>query len=136
MFDLIRAALRQRPRVIIVGEVRGREAYTLFQAMATGHFSYSTVHASDMHELLQRLENPPISLPRALLTSLDIVVFLDSVIVQEKPVRRISKVVEIIKLDPGTNRLVFMTPFSWVSEIDDRFKSEGGSTILQKIKTR
>ena len=46
MFDLIRAALRQRPRVIIVGEVRGKEAYSLFQAMATGHTAYATVHAS------------------------------------------------------------------------------------------
>jgi len=136
MFDLIRAALRQRPRVIIVGEVRGREANTLFQAMATGHISYSTVHASDMHELLQRLENSPISLPRALLTSLDIVVFLSSVTVQEKPVRRISRVAEIIKLDTSTNRLVFMTPFSWISEIDDRFKREERSVILGKIKTR
>jgi len=136
MFDLIRTALRQRPRVIIVGEVRGREANTLFQAMATGHISYSTVHASDMHELLQRLENSPISLPRALLTSLDIVVFLSSVTIQEKPVRRISKVVEIIKLDTSTNRLVFMAPFSWISEIDDRFKREERSVILGKIKTR
>ncbi|MEX2738135.1 MAG: type II/IV secretion system ATPase subunit, partial [Candidatus Wukongarchaeota archaeon] len=59
MFDLIRAALRQRPKVIIVGEVRGREAYSLFQAMATGHTSYATVHASDIHTLIQRLENPP-----------------------------------------------------------------------------
>ncbi|KYK21189.1 hypothetical protein AYK21_05125 [Thermoplasmatales archaeon SG8-52-2] len=62
MFDLIRAALRQRPKVIIVGEVRGKEAYSLFQAMATGHTSYATVHASDIHTLIQRLENPPISL--------------------------------------------------------------------------
>jgi len=79
MFDLIRAALRQRPRVIIVGEVRGREAYSLFQAMSTGHTSYATVHASDIHTLIQRLENPPISLPRALLTSLDIIVFQNAV---------------------------------------------------------
>jgi flagellar protein FlaI len=68
MFDLIRAALRQRPKVVMVGEVRGKEAYSLFQAMATGHTSYSTVHASTIHTLIQRLENPPISLPRALLT--------------------------------------------------------------------
>jgi flagellar protein FlaI len=136
MFDLIRAALRQRPRVIIVGEVRGKEANTLFQAMATGHISYSTVHASDMHELLQRLENSPISLPRALLTSLDMVVFLNSVNVGEKPVRRVSKVVEIIKLDASSNRLVYMTPFSWISEIDDRFKREEKSIILGKIKEK
>ena len=53
MFDLIRAALRQRPKVIIVGEVRGKEAYSLFQAMATGHTSYATVHASTIHTLIQ-----------------------------------------------------------------------------------
>jgi flagellar protein FlaI len=134
MYDLIRVALRQRPRVIIVGEVRGKEAYTLFQAMTTGHLSYSTVHASDMHSLIQRLENAPIGLPRALLTSLDMIVFLNSVTVQGLPVRRITNVTEIIKLDPGTNRLVTMTPFKWVSEGDDRFENSGGSRILYRIK--
>jgi flagellar protein FlaI len=134
MFDLIKVALRQRPRVIIVGEVRGREAYTLFQAMTTGHLSYSTVHASDMHTLIQRLENKPIDLPRALLTSLDLIVFLNSVTIDGIPVRRITNVTEVIKLDPGSNRLVTLTPFSWVSEIDDRFENLGGSKILQKIK--
>ena len=123
MFDLIRVALRQRPRVIIVGEVRGKEAYTLFQAMTTGHLSYSTVHASDMHGLIQRLESPPISLPRALLTSLDLIVFLNSVTVGGIPVRRTTNVTEIIKLDPETNRLVTLTPFQWVSEIEDRFEN-------------
>jgi flagellar protein FlaI len=134
MYDLIRVALRQRPRVIIVGEVRGKEAYTLFQAMTTGHLSYSTVHASDMHSLIQRLENPPINLPRALLTSLDMIVFLNSVTVQGAPVRRITNVTEIIKLDPETNRLVTMTPFHWMSEIEDRFYNTGGSRILYKLK--
>jgi len=106
MFDLIRVALRQRPKVIIVGEVRGKEAYTLFQAMTTGHLSYSTIHASDMHTLIQRLENKPIDLPRALLTSLDLIVFLNSLTVRGDHVRRITNVTEIIKLDPETNRLV------------------------------
>jgi flagellar protein FlaI len=134
MFDLIKVALRQRPRVIIVGEVRGREAYTLFQAMTTGHLSYSTVHANDMHTLIQRLENKPIDLPRALLTSLDLVVFLNSKTIEGIPVRRITNVTEIIKLDPGTNRLVTLTPFNWISEVDDRFENNGGSRILQQVK--
>jgi len=134
MFDLVRVALRQRPRAIIVGEVRGREAYTLFQAMTTGHLSYSTVHAGNLHSLIQRLENPPISLPRALLTSLDLVVFLNSETVKGKPVRRITNVTEIIKLDPETNRLVVMTPFRWISEIDDRFETTEESNILNEIK--
>ncbi len=134
MFDLIRAALRQRPRVIIVGEVRGKEAYSLFQAMATGHTSYSTVHASTIHTLIQRLENPPISLPRALLTSLDVIVFQNAVEIGGKMVRRITSVTEIIKLDSDTNQLIFMAPFTWVSKTDDRFESSRDSKIYNKIK--
>jgi flagellar protein FlaI len=134
MFDLIRVALRQRPRVIIVGEVRGKEAYSLFQAMTTGHLSYSTVHASDMHTLIQRLENPPISLPRALLTSLDMIVFLNSVTVKGESVRRITNVTEIIELDSATNRLVTMSPFKWSGEKEDQIQNDGNSELLYKIR--
>jgi flagellar protein FlaI len=126
--------LRQRPRAIIVGEVRGKEAYSLFQAMTTGHLSYSTIHASDMHSLIQRLESPPISLPRALLTSLDMVIFMNNLTVKGNPVRRVTNVTEIIKLDPETNRLVTITPFYWMSEIDDRFEDTKGSRLINKIK--
>jgi flagellar protein FlaI len=134
MFDLIRAALRQRPKVVMVGEVRGKEAYSLFQAMATGHTSYATVHASDIHTLIQRLENPPISLPRALLTSLDIIVFQNAVDIAGKTVRRMTSVTEVVKLDPDTNQLIFMEPFKWVSKTDDRFENAGASKILNDIK--
>jgi flagellar protein FlaI len=134
MFDLIRAALRQRPKVVIVGEVRGREAYSLFQAMATGHTSYATVHASDIHTLIQRLENPPISLPRALLTSLDIIVFQNAIDIAGKTVRRMTSVTEIVKLDPDTNQLIFMEPYKWGSKTDDRFESSGASKILNNIR--
>jgi flagellar protein FlaI len=134
MFDLIRAALRQLPRVIIVGEVRGKEAYSLFQAMATGHTAYATVHASSIHTLIQRLENPPIELPRALLTSLDVIVFQNAVDIGGNMVRRMTSVSEIIKLDPDTNQLIFMAPYTWVSKTDDRFESSGSSKILTRIK--
>ncbi len=136
MFDLIRAALRQRPRVIIVGEVRGKEAYSLFQAMATGHTAYATVHASTIHTLIQRLENPPIELPRALLTSLDVIVFQNAVDIGGKMVRRMTSVTEIVKLDTDTNQLIFMAPYTWVSKTDDRFDASGSSKILNRIKTQ
>ena len=134
MFDLIRAALRQRPKVVMVGEVRGKEAYSLFQAMATGHTSYATVHASDIHTLIQRLENPPISLPRALLTSLDIIVFQNAIDIKGKTVRRMTSVTEVVKLDPDTNQLIFMEPFKWVSKTEDRFDSSGTSKALNDIR--
>ncbi len=134
MFDLIRAALRQRPKVVMVGEVRGKEAYSLFQAMSTGHTAYATVHASSIHTLIQRLENPPIELPRALLTSLDIIIFQNAISMGEKYVRRMTSVTEVIKLDPDTNQLIFMEPYRWISKTDDRFESSGTSKILNNIR--
>jgi len=136
MFDLIRAALRQRPKVIMVGEVRGKEAYSLFQAMATGHTAYSTIHASTIHTLIQRLENAPISLPRALLTSLDIIVFQNAIDIGGKTVRRMTSVTEVIKLDPDSNQLIFMEPFKWISKTDDRFESSHSSKVLNNIKAQ
>jgi len=136
MFDLTRAALRQRPQVVIVGEIRGQEAYALFQAMATGHISYSTIHASDIHTLVQRLENPPISLPKALLISLNLVVFLKATVINGKPARRITNVIEIIKMEPSTNKLIFSIPFSWVSESEDHFKKEAKSILLDRTQSK
>ena len=73
LYDLMKAALRQRPEYILVGEIRGKEAYVLFQAMATGHTTYSTVHADSTESLIHRLEGKPIEIPRVMLQSLDIV---------------------------------------------------------------
>ena len=70
-FELLKAALRERPEYIIVGEIRGAEAYVLFQAMATGHCAYSTVHADSVPSLVHRLENKPIDIPRVLLPALE-----------------------------------------------------------------
>src|SRR2546428_5481465 len=73
MFDLLTAALRQRPQYLMVGEVRGPEAFVVFQAMATGKSAYTTFHADDVQAMVHRLENDPINLPRALVAALDIV---------------------------------------------------------------
>ena len=134
MFDLVKAALRQRPQIIIVGEVRGKEANTMFQAMATGHLSYSTMHANDMQTLIQRLENHPIDLPRNLMVSLDIVVFIKSVkTLDGKVSRRINEVIEIIKLDPETNRLITVVPYTYSGILEDSYQFHGNSNMLNKI---
>jgi len=73
MFRLLKAALRQRPEFIIVGEVRGEEAQTLFQAMNTGHTTYSTVHAGNVREAVNRLTHEPINVPVAMFNALDLV---------------------------------------------------------------
>ncbi|HEV2231286.1 MAG TPA: type II/IV secretion system ATPase subunit, partial [Thermoplasmata archaeon] len=73
MFDLLAAALRQRPQYLMVGEVRGAEAFIVFQAMATGKTCYTTFHAESVSAMVHRMENPPISLPRSLVSALNLV---------------------------------------------------------------
>jgi len=106
MFDLLKAALRQRPDYIIVGEVRGEEAYILFQAMATGHAGLGTIHAESFEALMDRLLSPPINLPPSLLEVLDGVVFLKRLRYQGKYVRRVDKIYEILGFNKEKRMLI------------------------------
>ncbi|MFW6385421.1 MAG: type II/IV secretion system ATPase subunit, partial [Halodesulfurarchaeum sp.] len=88
MYDLLRSALRHRPEYIVVGEVRGREAMTLFQAMNTGHTTFSTMHADSVQTVINRLENEPINVPRAMIQSLDVLTVQTLAYVDGERVRR------------------------------------------------
>ncbi len=132
MFDLVRAALRQRPNYIIVGEVRGKEAYTMFQAMATGHTTYSTMHADSVKLMINRLENPPINIPRILLTALRTVVVQQQVRVGKENARRIRNIVELIGFEPGTNEIITNVVFEW-DQVKDYFNFKGHSALFDKL---
>jgi flagellar protein FlaI len=132
MFELLKAALRQRPQYLMVGEVRGKEAQTLFQAMATGHTVYSTMHADSVKSMVHRLENPPIALPRILLSSLNIVLLQGQVRVGNGMARRVKQIVEIVGIEPETNELITNTVYNW-SAADDVFIYNGHSFMFEKI---
>ncbi|MGQ9582563.1 MAG: type II/IV secretion system ATPase subunit [Thermoplasmatota archaeon] len=132
MYELLRAALRQRPQYLIVGEVRGIETYTMFQAMATGHTVYSTMHADSVKSMVYRLENPPINLPRILLSSLNVVVIQAQVKVGKGVARRIKSIVEIVGIEPETNELITNTVYVW-SSADDNFTYNGHSFLFERI---
>ncbi len=132
MFELVRAALRQRPEYIIVGEVRGAETATMFQAMATGHTTYSTMHADSVKSMINRLENPPISTPRILLTSLNFVVIQKHVRVGDSIVRRIVQIVELVGFEPETNEVITNMVYEW-NQRTDAFIYKGHSFILDQI---
>ncbi|MFH0868819.1 MAG: type II/IV secretion system ATPase subunit [archaeon] len=134
MFDLLKAALRQRPDYIIVGEVRGEEANVMFQAMATGHPSLSTIHADSMDAVIDRLTTRPISLPLALLAHLDIVVFLEKTKKAGKFARRVSQILEITNYDRDLNKLKNAEVFKWLPA-EDEFVAEN-SFILARIAKR
>jgi flagellar protein FlaI len=132
MFDLVRAALRQRPNYIIVGEVRGKETYTMFQAMATGHTTYSTMHADSVKSMVNRLENPPINTPRILLSALNNVVIQVQARTDKGVVRRLKQVLEIVGFEPETNELITNTVYEW-DPATDAFVFKGHSFLFDKI---
>lgn len=132
MYDLVRAALRQRPNFIIVGEVRGKETYTMFQAMATGHPTLSTMHADSVKSMVNRLENPPINTPRILLTALKFVIIQKHARVGDSTVRRITQIVELVGFEPETNELITNTVYEW-DPATDSFLYKGHSFLFDEI---
>ncbi len=132
LYELLRAALRQRPEYLLVGEVRGREALTLFQAMSTGHITYSTIHADSVSSVVHRLENPPMNVPRNMLSALDLVSIQVQARVGGQRIRRNKQIVEILDIDPRTNELITNEVFRWKPSTDEIFYS-GKSYILEDI---
>ena len=135
-FDLLRAALRQRPDIIIVGETRGKEAYTLFQAMATGHGGFSSIHADSIDATLTRLTSAPMDVPKALIAnSLDLVTLQLKIRVGNKSARRIIQVAEIDGIDDKTGSLKTNSVFRW-NPSTDTHEFSGKSVVFEKIKER
>ncbi len=132
MFELLQAALRQRPQYLMVGEVRGAEAYVVFQAMATGKSAYTTFHADDVQTMVNRMENDPINLPRALVGALDIVLLQGKVKVGTKMVRRIKAITEVVGVDPDTNELITNKAYTW-NPADDSFNYSGHSYVYSRV---
>ena len=134
LFDLLKSSFRQTPDYVIVGEVRGKEASVLFQGMASGHSSISTIHADSVDTLIKRLETPPIELSPTLLNVLDCVCIMTHAIVNKEETRKLKEVVEIINVTPDGIALT-NTPFIW-NAMEDEFYSKKSSKIFEKIRKR
>ena len=135
MYDLLKAALRQRPEYLIVGEVRGQEAITLFQAMSTGHTSFSTLHADSVDSTIHRLEYPPLSVPRSMMQALDVFAIQSQVFIGKKRERRNFEITENLGIDPITKNIKTMKLFEWIPA-KDSFTGLGASLsskILEDI---
>jgi len=130
MYDLLRTALRQRPEYVLVGEVRGVEAHTLFQAMATGHITMSTIHAESADTVVKRLTKHPIDVPLMLLDSLDIIAIQRQVKVNERAVRRCTKMIEVTGINFEEETLKTNDLFIWRP---DTFEFTGESKLFVKI---
>ena len=131
-FDLLEAALRQRPDYIVMGEIRGEEGRTAFQVMSTGHTTYTTFHADSVGEVLKRFTTDPINVSKTMFTALDLVSIQTSTRVQGRKVRRNKSITEINHYDAENDEINVQDVFQWQAETDE-FLQMGDSNTLEDI---
>ena len=134
LFDLVKSAVRHRPDWIIVGEIRGEEAYVLFQALATGHGGLCTMHAEDAETAIKRLTQPPMNIPHSVIPLMNCVISVKHV---KAPVlvefgRSISKrkFIKISEIE-GSSRIHDV--FIWDSSSDAYYEDLSNSYLFRKI---
>jgi flagellar protein FlaI len=134
MFDLLKAALRQRPNIIVIGEIRGEEGNIAFGAMQTGHAVMATFHAASVQKLIQRLSGHPISVPKSYIDNLNIVVIQSAVkLPNGKMGRRALSINEIVAYDPTSSSFSFIEVFRWDPATDTfEFVGNKNSYILEQ----
>jgi len=133
LYDLIKSAVRHRPDLIIVGEVRGEEAYVLFQALATGHGGLCTLHAEDVDTAIKRLTQPPMNIPPSIISLMDCVIAVKHV---RTPVflesgKRLSsrKIINVSEIKDANS---FQEVFSWDPSTDIFQEKISESYLLEK----
>ena len=134
LYDLIKAAVRHRPDLIIVGEIRGEEAYVLFQALATGHGGLCTMHADDVETAIKRLTQPPMNIPPSIIPLMNCMIVVKHV---RKPIflesgRKLSsrKFIRIAEIEDVNS---IHDTFIWDSSADIFESHVDESYLLQKI---
>jgi archaeal flagellar protein FlaI len=123
MDTLVKNSLRQRPDRVIVGEVRGKEAITLFTALNTGHSGFGTLHSNTARETITRLVNPPMSVPNIMIPALDFIIMQNRMYRPEGgSIRRITEVAEVVGMEEGNVQLNRI--FEW-NNVNDKVEYVG-----------
>lgn len=129
---LVKNSLRQRPDRVIVGEVRGGEAVTLFTALNTGHSGMGTVHSNTARETITRLVNPPMQVPTIMIPALDFIIMQNRMYRPEGgSIRRVTEVAEVVGMEEGNVQLNRV--FEW-NNVTDKVEYVGiASQTLREI---
>ncbi len=134
LFDLVKTSMRHRPDILVVGEIRGQEAYVLFQALATGHGGMATMHAENLDSAVKRLTSKPMDISPAYIPLMNIVLSIQRVHItknnEKKAYRRIISVNEIADYEK------YRTSFKWHPPTDEYMPDLDESIILSSIATR
>ena len=119
LFHLVKAAMRMRPDIMVVGEVRGEEAYALFQAISTGHGGLATLHAEDAGSAIQRLTSKPMDVAPSYINFLDLILSVRRVAIPNPSKPSAPKIVRrVISIDEVINSTKCVQTFSWNPQKD------------------
>ncbi len=131
LFELVKTALRERPDYVIVGEVRGRESYVLFQSIALGHGGLTTLHADDVESAIKRLTSKPLDIPLYLVSLASAFVKVAKIVTERGEVkRRVMTVKEVEALKE--EEIEFREVFRYIPE-SDSIEMVGESIVFKKI---
>jgi flagellar protein FlaI len=134
LFDLVKTSMRHRPDVLVVGEVRGQEAYVLFQALATGHGGMCTMHAENLDSAIKRLTSKPMDIAPAYIQLMNIVLSIQRVHLtkgtEKKAYRRVMSVNEIADYED------YRSAFKWHPGQDEYLSAFDKSVMLSGISER
>lgn len=134
LYDLIKSAVRHRPALILVGEIRGEEAYVLFQALATGHGGLCTTHAEDVETVIKRLTQPPMNIPEGIIPLMNCVIVVKQVKIPSYIAldRKVStrKFVRISEINQSGG---IYDAFTWNSSTDTFEQNLDQSYLLTRI---
>ena len=128
-FDLLEAALRQRPEYIVMGEIRGEEGRTLFQVMSTGHTTLTTFHADSVGEVLKRFTTDPINVSKTMFSALDLVSIQTQTRVGGRKVRRNKNLTEINFYDAENDEINVQDVYQWQAETDEFLRMSNSNTL-------
>ena len=131
LFDLVKTCMRHRPDLMIVGEVRGQEAYVLFQALATGHGGMCTMHAENVESAVRRLTQKPMDISPAYISLMNIVLSVQRVHLVKNGVKkafgRMLSVNEVVDFEKYVN------PFKWDPIKDEQIVHLESSELLPSM---
>jgi archaeal flagellar protein FlaI len=134
LFDLVKTCMRHRPDLMIVGEVRGQEAYVLFQALATGHGGMCTMHAENVESAVKRLTQKPMDISPAYIPLMNIVMSVQRVHLvkngEKKAYRRVLAINEVADYEN------YLHPFKWDPIKDEQIISLENSVQIKTISER
>jgi flagellar protein FlaI len=150
LFDLIKVSLRYRPDYVIVGEVRGEEAYVLFQALATGHGGLCTMHADSIDRVVKRLTSPPMNVSEVYIPLMNIALYIQRVELPNKKeglsfgrrVRSVSEIaeynnyLEVARWDPRTDDFTTIFKDSYILQQISVSSGKSMNELMEELERR